>query len=93
MNNNYVKLEIAEEVMNAMIGRYLQKGYDDSNEMLMTLLREKMEMSKFNWEVINKVLNVYAPMLKSGKLSNCQIKPSEKACKNCQCQNQQELDK
>jgi len=63
MNDN-TKIEVAEEIINAMIGRYLKKGCDDSNEMLMTLLREKIEMSKFNWEVINKVIDVYGPMLK-----------------------------
>ena len=93
MNDN-TKIEVAREVINAMIGRYGQKGYDKNNKMLMTLLHDEAEMNKFNWEVIDKIINVYGPLIKqNGKLCNCQIKASGKACKNCQCQNQQALDK
>ena len=36
--NDFVKIEVAREIMNFMIGRHGQKGYDKSNKMLMQLL-------------------------------------------------------
>ncbi len=62
MNDN-TKIEVAREVMNAMIGRYGQNGYDKNNEMLMTLLHDEAEMNNFNWEVIDKIIHVYGPMV------------------------------
>ena len=62
MNDN-TKIEVAREVMNAMIGRYGKNGYDKSNEMLMTLLQDEAEMNKFNFDVIDKIINVYGPMV------------------------------
>lgn len=50
--------------MNAMIGKYGKNGYDKSNQMLMTLLDDEKEMIKFNFEVIDKIINVYGPMVK-----------------------------
>ena len=57
MNDN-TKIEVAREVMNAMIGKYGRNGYDQSNTMLMTLLKDEEEMNKFNFAVIDKILNV-----------------------------------
>ena len=62
--NDNTKIEVAREVMNAMLGKYGRNGYDKSNEMLMTLLKDEEEMNKFNFEVIDKILRVYAPMVK-----------------------------
>ena len=62
MNDN-TKIEVAREVMNAMIGKYGQNGYDKSNTMLMTLLKDEEEMNKFNFAVIDKIINVYGPMV------------------------------
>ena len=62
MNDN-TKIEVAREVMNAMIGKYGRNGYDQSNTMLMTLLKDEEEMNKFNFAVIDKILNDYAPMV------------------------------
>ena len=45
MNDN-TKIEVAREVMNAMLGRYGQGGYDKSNETLMILLDDEKEMNK-----------------------------------------------
>ena len=50
MNDN-TKIEVAREVMNAMLGKYGRNGYDKSNEMLMTLLKDEEEMNKFNFKV------------------------------------------
>lgn len=62
MNDN-TKVEVAREVMNAMIGKYGCNGYDKSNQMLMTLLQDEAEMNKFNFDVIDKIINVYGPMV------------------------------
>ena len=62
MNDN-TKVEVAREVMNAMIGKYGQNGYDQNNQMLMTLLHDEAEMNKFNFDVIDKIINVYGPMV------------------------------
>lgn len=66
MNDN-TKIEVAREVMNAMLGRYGQGGYDKSNETLMILLDDEKEMNNFNFEVIDKIINVYGPMVKGDK--------------------------
>lgn len=62
MNDN-TKIEVAREVMNAMIGKYGKNGYDKSNAMLMTLLKDEEEMNKFNFEVIDKIIHIYGPMV------------------------------
>jgi len=62
MNDN-TKIEVAREVMNAMIAKYGKNGYDQTNEMLMTLLHDEEEMNKFNFDVIDKIINVYGPMI------------------------------
>ncbi len=66
MNDN-TKIEVAREVMNAMIGRYGQDGYDKSNETLMILLEDEKEMNNFNFAVIDKIINVYGPMVNGDK--------------------------
>ncbi len=63
MNNN-TKLELAKEVMARMIAVSLSNGFDRENEKLMTLLAEEKEMNKFNEEVIDKIIKVYAPLVK-----------------------------
>ena len=35
---------------------------------LILLLKEEQEMNKFNFKVIDKILNVYAPKLKRGEI-------------------------
>ena len=44
--NDFVKIELAREIMNFMIGRHGQKGYDKSNKMLMQLLEDEKAMKK-----------------------------------------------
>ena len=63
MNDN-TKIEVAREVMNAMLARYGQNGYDKNNQMLMTLLDDEKEMNNFNFTVIDKIIKVYGPMVK-----------------------------
>ena len=67
MNDN-TKIEVAREVMNAMIGLACKNGFDANNKTLQLLLKEEQEMNKFNFKVIDKILNVYAPMLKGGRM-------------------------
>ena len=67
MNDN-TKIEVAREVMNAMIANACINGYNENNKNLMLLLREEQEMNKFNFKVIDKILNVYAPKIKRGEM-------------------------
>ena len=67
MNDN-TKVEVAREVMNAMIARACKNGFDSKNKVITTLLKEEKEMNKFNFKVIDKILNVYAPIIKKGEL-------------------------
>ena len=67
MNDN-TKIEVAREVMNAMIGLACKNGFDENNKTLKLLLKEEQEMNKFNFKVIDKILNVYAPKLKRGEI-------------------------
>ncbi len=66
MNDN-TKIELAREIMNAMIGKYGRNGYDKSNKILMTLLDDEEEMCKFNFEVIDKIIREYAPVVRGDK--------------------------
>ncbi len=63
MNEN-TKIEVAREVMNAMIARYGKDGYDRTNKILMMLLHDEQEMNNFNFATIDKIINTYGPMVK-----------------------------
>lgn len=67
MNDN-TKIEVAREVMNAMIANACKNGYNEKDKNLILLLKEEQEMNKFNFKVIDKILNVYAPKLKRGEI-------------------------
>ena len=67
MNDN-TKIELSREVMNAMIGRVCRDGYDKNSKIIKTLLEEEKEMNNFNFEVIDRIINVYGPMVKEGKI-------------------------
>lgn len=64
--NPYVKLDIAEEILNAMIGHYGSIGYDTNNKALMQLMEDKKQLSQNNPATIKKLFNVYAPMVRTG---------------------------
>lgn len=66
MNDN-TKIEVAREVMNAMIARYGKNGYDKNNKILMTLLEDEKAMNNFDFAVIDKIIHVYGPMIKENK--------------------------
>ena len=67
MNDN-TKIELSREIMNAMIGRACKDGYDKNNPVIKTLLEEEKEMNNFNFEVIDRIINIYGPMVKEGKI-------------------------
>lgn len=64
--NPYVKLDIAEEILNAMIGHYSSIGYDTNNKALMQLMEDKKQLSQNDPATIEKLFNVYAPMVRTG---------------------------
>ncbi|MCM1404178.1 MAG: hypothetical protein NC133_01555 [Prevotella sp.] len=65
MNDN-TKIEVAREVMNALLARYGKDGYDPNNQILMTLLADEKAMNNFDLNVIDKIIHVYGPMVKRG---------------------------
>ena len=66
MNDN-TKIELSREIMNAMIGRACKKGYNKNDPIIQTLLKEEKEMNKFNFDVIDKIIEIYGPIVKEGK--------------------------
>ena len=67
MNDN-TKIELSREIMNAMIGRACKNGYNKNDKVIKTLLEEEREMNNFNFEVIDRIIDVYGPMVKKGKI-------------------------
>ena len=63
MNDN-TKIEVAREIMNAMIANEAKKGFDIKNKKLITLLNEENEMNNFNFKVIDKIINEYSTLVK-----------------------------
>ena len=47
-----------------MIGHYGQNGYDINNKALMQLFIDEQSMIKFDFKVIDKIINEYGPMIK-----------------------------
>lgn len=64
IENDNVRIEVAREIMNAMIGHYGQNGYDINNKALMQLFIDEQSMIKFDFKVIDKIINEYGPMIK-----------------------------
>lgn len=64
IENDNVRIEVAREIMNAMIGHYGQNGYDINNKALMQLFIDEQLMIKFDFKVIDKIINEYGPMIK-----------------------------
>lgn len=67
MDDN-TKIELAREVMNAFIARACKNGFDKKNKLITTLLKEEKEMNNFNFKVIDKIINKYAPIIKKGEI-------------------------
>lgn len=93
MNDN-TKIEVAREIMNAMIGRYGKDGYNQSNTELMKLLADEKEMNNFNFQVIDKIIKVYGPLVRENqKLSKLNCAMSPKACQKRQQTENHEIEK
>ncbi len=60
MNDN-VKLDIAIEIMSSKIADAMEKG---NKEEVDALLDEREQMYLGNWDVINKILDVYSKDVK-----------------------------
>ncbi len=60
MNEN-VKLDIAIEIMSTKIANTMNSGNKEEVEQL---LEERRQMYLGNWDVINKILNVYSKDVK-----------------------------
>ena len=67
MNDN-TKIELAREIMNAMIGTACRNGYNKDDKIIKTLLKEEKQMNSFNFDVIDRIIKVYGPMVKEGKV-------------------------
>jgi len=67
MNDN-TKIELSREIMNAMIARSCINGFSKDNPATKKLLEEEREMNNFNFKVIDKIINVYGPMIKRGEV-------------------------
>ncbi len=65
--NDFVKIEVARETMNFMIGRYGRKGYDKSNKMLMQILEDEKAMKRNDMAAVQKIIRVYGPMVRGEK--------------------------
>lgn len=58
------KLEVAVEVISAKIAYLANAGYDETNEEMQNLFKERIKMYMGDEEVINKIINVYGPEMK-----------------------------
>ena len=59
--NEHVKLDIAIEIMSTKIAKTMNSGNKEEVEQL---LEERRQMYLGNWNVINKILNVYSKDVK-----------------------------
>ncbi len=92
MNDN-TKIEVAREIMNAMIGKYGQNGYDKSNTNLIKLLELEKAMSSMDMNLIDDVIKEYQK--NENKLFELNINTQKgmkcKSCQNCNNKNNSDL--
>lgn len=71
MKNNstsdYVKLEVAREILNTMIGYHGRKGYDTNNKDLIQVLADEKTLATLDMKEIDKIIKKYGPILKDSK--------------------------
>ena len=65
--NEFVKIEIARDILNVMIGANGHRGFDRNNKTLMQLLEDEIAFKKGNKEGVDKIINVYGPMVRENK--------------------------
>lgn len=62
--NELLKIEIARNILNVIIGANGQRGFDRNNKTLMQLLEDEIAFKKGDKEVVDKIINVYALKIK-----------------------------
>ena len=65
--NEFVTIAIARDILNVMIGANGQRGFDRNNKTLMQLLEDEIAFKKGDKEVVDKIINVYGPMVRETK--------------------------
>ena len=68
MNDN-IKFEIAKETISTMIALVTNEGYTPDDDIMRKLLMEKQEINECNQEVIDRVIEEYAPIIKNGGIN------------------------
>lgn len=63
MNDN-TKIEVAREIMNAMIANACINGFDKNNKEILLLLSEEQKMEAFDFNIIDKIINHYSLLVK-----------------------------
>lgn len=58
------KLEVAIEIISAMIAEMSNKGYTVEDKEMKKLLEERTQVYLVNNEVLNRVINEYGPKLR-----------------------------
>lgn len=67
---DYTQIELANEIMNTMLGTAYRKGFSPTSPKVKTLLKEQDEMRHFNMETIDKIINVYGKLIRKEVDSN-----------------------
>lgn len=65
--DNYTKYKLAKEVMARTMAIACSNGFDPNDPVIAELICEERELRRFNENVIDKILNVYAPLINLGE--------------------------
>lgn len=65
--DDYVKLDIARDILNFMIAHYSKDGYTPENKFLQQLLSDEKLFRKNDPATIEKIFNIYGPMVRGFK--------------------------
>lgn len=65
--NEFVKIEIARDILTFLIGINGHNGYDKNNKFLMQVLADEKALKNGDKEVVDKIINDYGPMVRSQK--------------------------
>lgn len=68
MNDN-IKFEIAKETISTMIALVTNEGYSPDSDIMRKLLEEKQQINEYNQDVIDMVIEEYAPIIKNGGIN------------------------
>ena len=63
----FVKIEIARDILNFLIGINGHNGYDKNNKFLMQILADEKAFKNGDKEVVDKIIKVYGPMVRDNK--------------------------